>query len=329
MATFCFKRLLMPGGAMLAAWLALIPGIVSAQAYPNRPIRVVVPFAAGGSGDVVSRVIAAKLTEAWGRPVVSDFRPGATGNIGAEIVARSPADGYTLMLGSDSVMVINPHLAKSLPFHPEKDFSPIVPVAFVGYLLVVHPDIPATSLPQLVTHLKANPGKYHYGSNGVGSLHHLSMEVLKHVAGVDIVHVPYKGAAQTVNDLIAGQIQITYTGIPGSMPHVRSGKVRAIAAGSAQRLDVVPGVPTIAETYPGFETTTTWNYFGPAGTPREIVMKINAEVNKFLAMPEVRERFDSQGLFILGGPPEKLATRMKTDSDKWGAAIRSINLKPD
>ena len=318
--------------AMLAAALALLcalPGAASAQAYPNKLVKVIVPFPAGGSGDVVSRIIGAKLSEAWGQAVVSDFRPGATGNIGAELVARAPADGYTLMLGIDTQMVVNPHMFKSLPYNPDKDFAPIVPVVFIGYAMVVHPGIPATTLAQLVAHFKANPGKYHYASLGLGSIHHLSTELFKHVAGVDVVHVPYKGAAQTLIDLIAGEIQLVYTGLPQAMPHVKSGKIRAIALGSAQRIDAAPGVPTIAETYPGFETTSSWNYFAPAGTSREIVMKINSEVNRILAMPEVRERFNSQGLFILGGSPETLAARMKTDYDKWGAVIRSINLKPD
>lgn len=300
-----------------------------AQTYPNRPIKLVVPFPPGGSGDLVARLVGNKLTEAWGQQIIVDFKPGATGNIGAELVARSPADGYSLMLGIDTQMVINPHFYKNLPYNPDKDFTPIVPVVFIGYVLLVHPSIPGNNLSEVMAYFRAKPGKYSYASLGIGSIHHLSTEMLKSVAGVDLVHVPYKGAAQTLIDLIGGEIQLVYTGVPQAMPHVRAGKAKAIAVGSAQRLDAVPGVPTIAETYPGFETTSSWHIFGPAGTPPDVVRKINAEVNRILEQPDVRERLNSQGLFVLGGSPEKLAATLKSDYEKWGAVIRSLKLKPE
>jgi tripartite-type tricarboxylate transporter receptor subunit TctC len=298
-----------------------------AQTYPNRPIKMVVPFPPGGSGDLVARLVGQKLTEAWGQQVIVDFKPGATGNIGAESVARSTGDGYTLMLGIDTQMTILPHVYKNLPYNPDKDFLPVVPVVFIGYVLLVPPSIPGATLPEIVTHFKAHPGKYSYASLGIGSIHHLSTEMLKSIAGMDLVHVPYKGAAQTLIDLIGGEIHLVYTGIPQAIPHVKNGRAKAIALGSAQRLDAMPGVPTIAETYPGFETTSSWYLFAPAGTPRTIVIKLNEEINRILVMPDVVARLNSQGLFVLGGSPEVLAARIKTDHDKWGLAIRKLNLK--
>lgn len=313
----------------LALVSLVICGYAHAQGYPNKPIRVVVPYSAGGSGDVVARTIGVKLTEAWGQQIIVDNRPGAGGNIGTENVARAPADGYTLLLGTDIQMAINPHIFRNLPFDPDKDFEPVVQGAFIEFVLSVNPIIPANNLPELIAFLKASPGKYSYASSGVGSTHHLSMEWLKHVAGVNVVHVPYKGSGQTLPDLISGQVQLAYTGIAQTMPYVKAGKLKAIAIGAAQRISAVPGVATISETYPGVETNGSWNYFAPAGTPREIVMKINTEVNRILAMPEVRERFVSQGLFPIGGTPEKLAARMKSDYQKWGAVIRTIGLKAE
>lgn len=313
----------------LATVLLGICGYAHAQSYPGKPIRVVVPYSPGGSGDVVARTIGLKLTEAWGQQIAIDNRPGAGGNIGTELVARAPADGYTLLLATDIQMGINPHIYRKLPFDPDKDFAHVVQAAFIEFVLSVHPSIPGRNLPELVAYLKANPGKHSYASSGIGSTHHLAIERLKHAAGLDVVHVPYKGSGQTLPDLMSGQVQIAFTGIAQTMPHVKSGKLKAIAIGAAQRIDAVPGVATISETYPGVETNGSWNYFAPAGTPRDIVMKLNAEVNRILRVPEVRERFVSQGLFPIGGTPEQLAARMKADFDKWGAVIRTIGLKAE
>lgn len=300
-----------------------------AQGYPSKPITLIIPFAPGGSGDVVGRVVGAKLTEAWGQQFLLEHRPGATGNIGYALARTRPADGYTLLLGTDTQMVTNPHLFSNLGYY-DKDFDPVVQGVSIEYVLAVHPSIPANTVPELVAYLKANRGKHSYAHAGIGSIHHLSMEMLKSVVGLDptdVVGVAYKGSGQYLADLIGGQVQLAYQGIPQTMPHVRSGKLRAIAIGASQRLDAAPGVPTIAETYPGFETTASWNYFAPAGTPRDIVLKLNAEINTILAMPDVRERLIAQGLYPIGGSPEKLAARMKFDYDKWGDVIRKLNLK--
>lgn len=300
-----------------------------AQSYPNKPIRVIIPYAAGGTADGVARGIGARLTEAWGQQVLVDNRPGGGGNIGSEQVARSQPDGYTLLLATDIQMAINPHLFKQMPFNPDRDFAAVIQAAFVEFVLTVHPSIPANTLPELVAFLKANPGKYSYASAGLGSTHHLSMEWLKSVAGFDVVHVPYKGSGQILPDLISGQVQLAYSGIPPAMPFVKVGKLKAIAIGAANRIEAAPGVPTIAEYYPGIETNASWNFFAPAGTPRDVVARLNTEINRILSIPEVRERLISQGLVPVGGTPEHLAARMKSDYVKWGKVIRQIGLKPE
>ena len=300
-----------------------------AQSYPGKPIRVIIPYAAGGTADGVGRGIGIRLTETWGQQVLIDNRPGGGGNIGSEMVARAAPDGYTLLLATDIQMAINPHLFKQMPFNPDKDFAYVVQAAFVEFVLTVHPSIPAGTLPELVAFLKANPGKYSYASAGLGSTHHLGMEWLKRVAGFDVLHVPYKGSGQILPDLISGQVQLAYSGIPPAMPHVKAGKLKAIAIGASSRLDAVPGVPTIAEFYPGVETNASWNFYAPAGTPRDIIVKLNTEINRILLIPEVRERLISQGLVPIGGSPEQLAARMKSDYAKWGKVIQDIGLKPE
>lgn len=299
------------------------------QTYPSRPIRVVVPYPPGGSGDVVARTIGAKLTEAWRQQVLVDNKPGAGGNIGSEFVARAAADGYTLLLGTDIQMAINPHVYRALPYDPERDFAPVVLGAFVEFVLSVHPSVPAANLAELIAHVKANPGKYSYASSGIGSTHHLSMEWIKSMTGMSIVHVPYKGSGQVIPDLIAGQVQLSYAGIPQTMPHVQGGRLKAIAIGASRRLDAAPGVPTVGETLPGFEANAWWSFFAPAGTPPDLVAKLNGEINRILLFPEIQERFASQGLFPIGGAPDKLAARMKSDREKWGKVIREIGLRAE
>jgi tripartite-type tricarboxylate transporter receptor subunit TctC len=300
-----------------------------AQPYPAKPVRFIVPFAAGGSGDIVGRTIGGKLTEAWGQQILIDNRPGAAGTIGAASVARSPADGYTLLLADDSPLAITPHIQKGLPFDPLKDFAAIVPVAQIEFVLTVHPSVPASNLNELVALIKANPGKYSYASSGIGSIHHLSMEWLKRVAGIDMVHVPYKGSGQILPDVIGGQVPITYTGLAQTMPHVQAGKLKAIAIGGPKRVSSAPGIAPVAETYAGFNGTTSWNLLAPAGTPPEIVQKLNAEVNRILRDPEIVSQLESRGLFPLGGSSDQFAARMKTDYEKWGRIIGEVGLKSE
>ena len=300
-----------------------------AQDYPNKPIMLMNGNAPGGSGDFVARLIGAKLTEAWGQQVLLEHRPGANGSIGYAAARTRPADGYSLFIGNDSQMVTAPHMAANVGYW-DKDFVPVVQAVAIEYVLAVHASIPANNVPELVAYLKANRGKHSYAHLGPGSIHQLSMELLKSTAGIgvdDLVGVPYKGSGQYLTDLVAGQIQLAYQGIPQTMQYVKTGKLKAIALGSAQRSSVVPGVPTIAETYPGFETSSSWSYFAPIGTPRDVVLKLNAEINRILALPDVRERLLGQGMSPIGGTPENLAARMKADYDKWGALINKLGLK--
>jgi tripartite-type tricarboxylate transporter receptor subunit TctC len=299
-----------------------------AQTYPSRPVHVIVPYAAGASGDLLARVIGAKLADVWGQQFVVENKPGAAGTVGAGMVAKAAPDGYTLLVGTDAQMAISPHIQSNLPYDPD-EFTPVVQAAMIEFVLSIHPSIPANTLAELVAHLKANPGKYSYATPGIGSSAHLAMEWFKRVAGVDIVHVPYRGSSQLMPDLMSGVVQLSYTGLPQTMPLVRTGKLKAIAIGSAKRLASAPGVATIGETYPGFEANASWNYFGPKGLPADIAAKLNAEINRILAMPDIGGRLGEQGLIPVGGPPEVLRNRMRSDFEKWGRVVREIGLKAE
>lgn len=297
--------------------------------YPTKPIRLVVPFVAGGSGDVVGRLIGEQLTAAWGQQVVIDNKPGAAGIIGASNVARSPADGYSLLLADDSVLTIAPQLRKELPFDIKRDFSPIAAVAQIEFLLSTNPSSPARSLPALIELLKRNPGKYSYASAGVGSIHHLSMEWLKQLAGVEMVHVPYKGSGQILTDLVAGQVLIGYTGLAQTKPYVKAEKLIPIALGGPERNPSEPDIPPIAETFPGFNGTTAWSILAPNHTPPEIVEKLNHEINRILHDPAIASQLQSVGLKPIGGSPQELSAAIAANYKKWGKLIRQLDLKLD
>lgn len=315
----------------LALMLAMLSFASHAQTYPAKPITVVIPNAPGGSSDPIARFVASKLSEAWGQQVLNEARAGANGLIGYHYARQRPADGYTLFLGNDSQMVTTPHLDPKLGYF-DQHFVPVIAGVEIQYVLAVHPTIPANTVPELIDYLKANKGKISYAHTGTASIHQLSMEALKSAGGLaieDVVGIPYKGSGQYLVDLVAGQVLLAYGGIPQTMPHVKAGKLKAVALGATRRLDAAPGVPTIAETYPGFTTTSIWAYFAPVGTPPEIVAKLNAEINKILEMPDVRERLLSQAMYPLGGTPADLGARMKRDYDKWGVLIRKLGLKAD
>ena len=317
----------LPIVAAAAILMVLVGPGAGAQTYPAKPIRVIVPYAAGGSGDVVGRTIGARLTQAWGVQILIDNRPGAAGAIGSALAAKAPPDGYTLLLSDDSPLTILPHLRKDLQYDPAKDLVPVVAIAVVEFVLTVHPSVPAANIRELVTLLKANPSKYSYASAGLGSIHHLSMEWFKQISGVDIVHVPYKGSGQILPDVIAGQVPITYTGLAQTMPMVNAEKLRVLALGGPKRVSAAPGVPSLAETYPGFNGTTAWNFFAAAGTPNDVVQKLNSEVNRILKQPEVAESLTSRGLFPVGGTVEEFSASLRETSARWGRLIRQIGLK--
>jgi len=315
--------------ATIASALALASATLAhAQTYPVRPVTVVVPYAAGASGDLLARIVGGKLTEVWGQQIVVENKAGAAGTLGAGLVAKAAPDGYTLLVGTDAQMAISPHIQRNLPYVPD-EFTPIVQAAMIEFVLTAHPSIPANTLAELVAHLKANPGKYSYATPGIGSSAHLAMEWLKSTSGVDIVHVPYRGSSQLMPDVISGVVQLAYTGLPQTMPVVASGKLKAIAVGSAKRLDAAPDVPAIAETFPGFEANASWNYFGPKGLPQEIADKLNSEINRILQLPDVGGRLGKQGLIPVGGPPSVLRDRMRADFEKWGKIVREIGLKAE
>ena len=302
-----------------------------AQSYPTKPITVVIPNTPGGSSDPVIRLVGAKLGEAWGQQVLTEYRSGANGVVGYNAARARPADGYTLFLGNDSQVVTSPHLDPSLGY-VDQHFVPVIQGVRIEYVLAVHPSVTANTVSELIDYLKANKGKVSYAHTGTASIHQLSMELLKSAGGLafgDVLGIPYKGSGQYLIDMVAGQVQLAYGGIAQTMPHVRAGKLRAIGIGATKRLDAAPGVPAIAETYAGFETSSSWDFFAPIGTPADIVKKLNTEINSILAMPDVRERLIAQAMYPIGGPPEALSARMKADYEKWGAIIRKLNLKAE
>src|SRR5678815_3802827 len=277
------------GAALCAALAACGAAPATAQSdYPSKPILLVVPFAPGGSSDFLSRLIGAKLTEAWKQQVVVESRPGGAGNIAMDAVQRAKPDGYTLILGHVGTLAVNPAMFAKLPYDPIKGFVPVGMIATVPTLLVVNPSVPAKSFTEFVALAKAKPGTIYYGSAGNGSSGHLAMEYLKQAANIDLVHVPYKGTGPMITDLLGGQTQATFTGATPLMPHIKQGKLRAIAVGSAKRIPALPDVPTVAEAgIAGFETSQWYGILAPAGTPDAIVRKLSAEINRILKTQEV------------------------------------------
>ncbi|HEV2041689.1 MAG TPA: tripartite tricarboxylate transporter substrate binding protein [Casimicrobiaceae bacterium] len=314
----------------LGALFACIATVASAQSYPNRTIRLVVPFPAAGTTDILARAAAQKLTEAFGQSVVVDNRPGAAGNIGSDLVAKSAPDGYTLLMGTVGTHAINPSLYSKMPYDHVKDFVPVVLVAGVPNVLVVNPALPVNSVADLIKLAKDKPGQINFASSGSGTSIHLSGELFKTMAGVDITHVPYKGSSPALIDLIGGQVQIMFDNLPSALPQIKAGKLRAIAVTSLKRAPVLPDVPTISESgLPGFEASSWFGVLAPAGTPAPIVARINAEVNKWLQSAEAREKLLSQGAEAAGGSPEQFANHIRAESEKWAKVVKASGAKVD
>jgi len=309
--------------------LAALPASIRAETYPSKPIKVIVPYVAGGSGDVVGRLIGAQLTEAWGQQIIIDNRPGANGMLGTEIAAKSPANGYTLLLATDIQFAMASALYPSLTYDPDKDFEPVTLAAFIEFILAVPSSLGVNSLSELVALAKSRPGQLNYASAGNGSTHHLAMEMLKLRAGIDVIHVPYKGSGQALPDLISGQVQMMYLGVAQTLQYMKSGQLKGLAVGSVKRLQATPDIPTLAETYPGFEANAWWGFFAPAGTPTEIVQSLNTAINKILNSPAVNERFSSQGLEPMGTTPAAFTARIKADRAKWGKIIADAHITLD
>jgi tripartite-type tricarboxylate transporter receptor subunit TctC len=312
--------------ALAGAALALAAGAAAAQAYPAKPIRWIVPFPPGGSTDLLARVVGQKLTEAWGQQVVVENKGGAGGTLGAAEAARAPGDGYTLLMGAIHHTIATSVYPK-LPYDFQRDFAPITVVAIVPNVLVVNPAVPANSTKELIAHAKANPGKLSYGSAGMGTAHHLIGEQFNLQAGVNILHVPYKGSSPAVADLIGGQVQIMYDTVASCLPHIKSGKLRPLAVATAKRSAALPDVPTIAESaLPGFEVTTWFGALAPAKTPNELVLKLNGEIVKILAMPEVRKRLLEAGAEPVGNTPAEMAAQIKRETENFGRIVKQAKI---
>jgi tripartite-type tricarboxylate transporter receptor subunit TctC len=315
--------------AVVVAILAslTVPGGGFAQAWPSKPIHVVNPWPPGGPADIVARPIMEKLAEALGQPVVLDNKPGANGTIGCNAVAKAAPDGYTLLFSHVGPIAISPAMQPDMPYDPVKDLVAITQFVSGPTVLVVRPEVPAKSVPELIDHAKKNPGKLTYGSVGQGSTTHLAGEMLHMMGGIDIVHVPYKGAAPVVTDLLGGQIDMSFINISGALPYIQSGKLRGIAVTTLKRSSVLPDLPTVSETLPGFEVNSWYGFMAPAGTPKPVVDRLYGEVSKVLKMPEIVERLKASGLDPEGTTPEQHAAKIKEDIARWAKLVQATGVK--
>ncbi len=323
------RRQIIAGAASLATPFLWSGSARAADPYPSKVITIVVPQAPGGANDVIGRALAQRLSAVIGGPVIVENRQGAGGNVGTAYVARQPKDGHTLLLNAQSVQTINPSLYRKVPFDPVKDFDPVMVVGVAPYMLAVNPLVPAKNLRELVALAKASPGKFNYASAGNGTVNHLLGEMLKNAAGIDIVHVPYRGAAQAATDVVAGQVPMTFGSLAGLMPFVRSGQLRALGACTEKRTQLAPDMPTLAETIPGLYANAWYGLFVPAGTPKEIVTKLNAEIIKLMDNPEMRERLVGLGVESAPGTPEQLATLMREDLVRWAKIVKDSGAQLD
>jgi len=309
---------------LVALAAAVVAAGVLAQAYPAKPVRIVVPFPAGGTTDILAREVAQRLSQTLGQPFVVDNRPGAGGNIGAELVAKSPADGYTFLMGTVGTHAINASLYSKMPYDHVRDFAPVILVAGVPNVLEVNPSVPVNSVPELIAYAKANPGKLNFASSGSGTSIHLAGELFKVMTGVSMSHVPYKGSAPALADLAGGQVQLMFDNLPSSLQLIKAGKLRPLAVTSAQRSAALPDLPTVAEAgLPGFEATSWFGLLAPAGTPPDVIAKVNAEVAKWLASPEAKDKLASQGAIPAGGSAEDFTRHIAAETAKWQKVVKA------
>ena len=296
--------------------------------YPTKPIRILVPFAPGGGTDLMARAIAVRYTETWGQPVVVDNRAGGNGNIGTEIVAKAPADGYTLLFNTNATLVINPHMSK-LGYDPVRDFAPITQAAVLPFVLLLHPSVPAKSVPELIALIKAKPGEFNYGSSGNGGGAHLAGELLKTMAKLEMTHVPYKGAAPALIALIGGEVKFMFVSVVPATPLIESGKLRVIGVSSPKRSPSLPNVPAVAETpgLAGFASDLWYGLLAPAKTPQAVVDKLYQETRRILALPELRNRFEPTGAVIVGNTPSEFAKIIRDDLARWASVIKASGAK--
>ena len=315
---------------LAALALSLASPLSRAQAdYPTKPVRFVVPFAPGGTTDILARIMAEHYTQAFKQTFIVDNRAGAGGNLGAAEVAKAAPDGYTIMMGTPGTQSINQFLYATMPYNPEKDFAPVIYVARVPNVLVVHPSLGVKSLKELIDRARAKPGSINFATPGNGTTGHLSTELLKSMTKIDLVHVPYKGSGPALQDLLAGQVQMTIDNLPSAMSFIKAGKLLALGVTTSQRVAALPAVPTIASVVPGYEASSWFVIVAPAATPEPVIAKLNAEGNRILKKPEVRERFAQLGADPMGGTPQDLAKHIAAETAKWKEVVRVSGAKVD
>ena len=316
--------------AVLAIAAASAPAITFAQAYPVKPVHILIPFPAGSINDILARVVAEKLTPALGQPVIAENRIGAGGRIAATAASKAAPDGYTLLLGSASTHVVAPQVVKAMPYDPVKDFTPIANAASPATGLVVNAELPVTSVRELVDYAKKNPGKVSFATNGIGSTHQLRGEFIKAAAGIDMVHIPFSGSNELVAAILANTVQMTFI-VPGNVKaHIDSGRLRLLAMTTPKRYAVMPNVPTVVEELPGYEPIVDWfAFFGPAGLARPIVLKLNGEIVKSLQLPDVKAALDKQSLIVIASTPEELAEQIKRELPLYARAVKAAGIQPE
>ena len=319
--------------ALVGALISLVlvaGGAATAQTYPDKPIRILVGFAAGGPADITARLIGDRLSEAWGKPVIVENVTGAAGNVATDRVAKAAPDGYTLLAAASATIVTNPSLYQKLPFDPVKDLAPVTQAAYTPNLLVVPSGMPVKSVAELVAYAKANPGKLSFGSAGVGTSQHLAGELFKTMAGIDMQHVPYRGIAAVMPDLIAGRISLAFGNISAVLQLVREGKLRALAVTSSRRYSSVPDLPTMIEAgFPGFDSTAWFGLMTPAGTPQPIIDRLHQETVRILGLPDVRKRFDDLGIAVIANTPAEFAAVIAAETPQWAKVIKDAGIKAE
>ncbi len=316
----------------IAAALALVAaaGAAFAQAYPAKPIRIIVPFAAGGTSDILARAIGPKLTAAWGQPVVIENKTGANGNVGAEFVVRSAPDGYTMLLSDVGALAISPSVYPSLPFDPIKDFAPVIMISYSPHVLAVHPSVPANSIKELIAFAKANPGKLNFANSGTGGAPHLAGVDFAQRADIKWTYIQYKGGSAATTDVVAGVSNVLFNGMLATYPSVKGGRLRGLAVTSAERAASAPDLPTVAESgMPGFVTGSYQGLLAAAGTPREVIAKLNAELSRALSTPEIKDMLAKQGTEVRAGTPEALGTFIAAEKARWATVVRDAGIKAD
>ncbi len=310
---------------LIATLLTCTPA--AAQQYPDRPLRFIVAFSAGGAADLLARTIGQKLSERWNHQVVVDNRAGAGGVIGMQIAAKSPADGYTLLMGSSSNLAIGPALHANPGYDPLKDYAAVTDVANVPIIMVVHPSVPAKSIPELIQYAKARPGQLSYASSGAGATPHISGELFRRQAGIELTHIPYKGGGEAVAAVLGGHVQMSFGAVSTALPHMKAGKLRGLGVTSPKRLASVPDVPAIAEAIPGYEVVQWFGVFVPAGTPKPVIAKLNSEIRAVLALPEVKERYAAQGVESQSSTPDAFGAYVSAEIIKWKKLLKEMDIR--